>query len=164
MSLNSKNNIIFLTNKFFENSISEQIFILNHEIAHCNQRQVDRRPYQNLMLWPFASNYPLSLRHFSKTFNEMEADIFGVLQSNVSHTMKMLPNFKRYDAIGLKFFPDIWYPVHRYDIAVTIIKSLITGKVPRDIPDSWINNAGLELKSKIHELEQSQQNKPRAKL
>jgi hypothetical protein len=56
------------------------------------------------------------------------------------------------------------YPLHRYDIAVTVIKSLITGKVPREIPDSWINYAGQELKNKIHDFKEVQQNKTHSKL
>lgn len=154
VTLNSKNKIILVSKDFFKNSLPNQLEILNHEIAHTKQSAI--RPYK-LLLNTF--HFLGMEKNFASIFAELEADIAGCLfsldhlhdndpETIINWYQKILADSKLVDLISSKESKNE-YPLNRYEIAKTVIKSLITGIVPDKIPDSWLNNTGQELKTKI---------------
>ncbi len=153
--LNSHNKIILVPKDFFKNSLPNQLATLNHEIAHTKQNTI--MPY-TLFLDAF---YFLGMeKNFASIFAELEADIAGCLfsldhlhdnddpETIIDWYQNILADFKLIDLISSKKSKNE-YPLNRYEIAKIVIKSLITGIVPDEIPDSWLNNTGQELKTKI---------------
>lgn len=155
VELNSKNKIILVSKDFFKNSLPNQLSILNHEIAHTKQSAI--MPYRTFLN---AFHFLGTQKDFASIFSELEADISGSLfaldhlhdndpESIIDWYQNVLALFKLYDLRASKMIENK-YPLQRYEIAKTVIKSLITGIVPDEIPDSWLNNAGQELKSQIN--------------
>lgn len=154
-NLNEKNKIILVSKDFFKNSLPNQLSILNHEIAHTKQSAIFT--YKQFL----NTFHCLGMqKNFASIFSELEADIASSLfsldhvhnddpETIIDWYQNILASYKLLDLCAIKTTENK-YPLQRYEIAKTVIKSLITGIVPDEIPDSWLNNAGQELKSQIN--------------